>query len=108
MGTPAAADLAFITSVDKATALPSEVITYTLTYSNAGAQPISTLMVYDTTPAFTVFVSATCGPTLPANLTGCTVSTQPAVNTTGALQWTFTGTLAPGGNGTVSYQVRIE
>ena len=108
VGAPATTDLAFTKSVDKVTALPGEVITYTLTYSNAGVQPISTLMVYDTTPAFTVFVSATCGPTLPADLTGCTVSTQPAVNTTGALQWTFIGTLAPGGSGTVSYQVRIQ
>lgn len=108
VGTPAAADLLLNKSVDKSTALPGEVITYTLTYSNAGAQPLGTLMVHDTTPAFTVFVSALCSAPLPANLTGCLVSTQPAVGATGALQWTFTGTLAPGGSGTVSYQVRIE
>lgn len=82
-------DLVLTKNVDKATA------------------PLSTLTVNDTTPAFTVFVSASCGTPLPASLTGCTVSTQPAPNTAGALQWTLTGLLAPGGTGTVSYQVRI-
>jgi hypothetical protein len=35
------------------------------------------------------------------------VSTQPAVGAGGALQWTFTGSLAASGSLAVTYQVKI-
>jgi hypothetical protein len=40
-------------------------------------------------------------------LTDCTISA-PSVGQSGAVIWTFTGTLAPGKSGTVTYQVTIE
>jgi hypothetical protein len=45
---------------------------------------------------------------LPGNLTGCSVTSQPAVNGSGSIVWTLTGTLLSGGSGAVSYQVRVS
>jgi hypothetical protein len=59
---------------------------------------LATLMIYDATPAFTTFVSAACPATLPAGIITCSVTTQPAVGASGALQWTFTGALAASGS----------
>lgn len=105
------AGLELIKATDKTTALPGEVLTYTLTYRNLLSDPIQTITIKDATPPYTTFVaaSARCGTSpLPAALTGCAVSQQPAADGTGNLEWTFTGTLLPGGSGQVEYQVRVE
>ncbi len=89
------------------TARPDDVLEYTITYTNTGAGTVSSIVVADATPAFTLFQSAACG-ALPASLTACVVSTAPAVNGTGSLTWTLTGSLLAGGSGSVSYQVRVS
>jgi hypothetical protein len=43
---------------------------------------------------------------LPNNLTAVAI-THPNVASSGPLSWTFTGTLAPGGTGTVTFQVNL-
>ena len=86
---------------------PGDTLQYTLTATNNGAQSLATLAIYDATPAFTTFVSAACPATLPAGISACSVSTQPAVGAGGALQWTFTGSLAASGSLAVTYQVKI-
>ena len=66
-------------------------------------------MINDATTAYTLFVSAACDAALPSSLTTCTVTTQPALNATGSIVWTFAGSLNPSSLiGTVSYQVRVE
>jgi hypothetical protein len=50
------------------------------------------------------FISQSNG-ALPASVTGVSAIT-PAVNASGALRWTFTGTLVPNQSGTVSFVVR--
>ena len=100
------AGLTLVKSVDKATALPGDTINYTVTYTNNSSDVLSNVIIFDTTPAFTVFVSAGNGP-LPANLTGVTI-TNPAVGTAGPIRWTFSGTLAPGGTGTVTFRVTVD
>ncbi len=94
-------------SVDKAAALPGANLTYIVTYTNDSTQPISNLKINDSTPAYTAFVSAVCGSPLPNSLTACSI-TAPGVGATGAIQWTFTGTLAPGQSGTVTFVVKIQ
>ena len=108
VGAPTGGALTLVKSVDRASALPSEVLVYTVTYTNQGTSPISNLVVYDATPAFTTYVggSAVCGP-LPANLTACT-PIAPADGAAGPLEWAFTGTLSPGQTGSVEYSVRID
>jgi uncharacterized repeat protein (TIGR01451 family) len=86
---------------------PGDTLQYTLTATNNGAQSLATVVIYDATPAFTTFVAAACPATLPPGVSACSVSTQPAVGAGGALQWTFTGSLAASGSLVVTYQVKI-
>lgn len=88
-------------------ATPGEVLQYTLAAQNNGGAALSTLVINDSTPAFTTYVSAACPGALPAGISACAISTQPAVGGTGALQWTFTGTLPSGASLAVTYQVRL-
>lgn len=105
VGTPGEA-LQLIKSVDKASAAPGELVTYTITYRNLTALPLSNLVVSDNTPPFTNFAAASTG-ALPASLTGVTI-TAPAVGATGTVTWTFTGTLAPNSSGTITLQVNVQ
>jgi uncharacterized repeat protein (TIGR01451 family) len=89
------------------TASPGEVLQYTLLAQNNGGSALSTLVINDATPAFTTFVSAACPAPLPAGITGCAITTQPAAGGEGGLQWTFTGSLASGAQLSVSYQVQL-
>jgi uncharacterized repeat protein (TIGR01451 family) len=90
------------------TARPNDLLEYTVTYSNGANAPIGAIVVNDATPAFTTFQSASCGAPLPASLTGCSATTQPAVGGTGAIAWTLAGSLAPGNSGTVVFVVRVN
>ena len=86
---------------------PGDTLQYTLTATNNGANSASTLVISDSTPSFTTYVSAACPGALPAGITGCSVTTQPAPGTSGALQWTFTGSLTSGAALAVTYRVQI-
>jgi uncharacterized repeat protein (TIGR01451 family) len=107
VGSASGAGLKLVKSVNLTSALPGATLIYTITYKNDSTGPLSTLAVSDTTPAFTSFVSAACG-TTPANLTACTVATNPIVGGTGSIAWTFTGTLAPGSQGSVTFSVVVN
>lgn len=89
-------------------AAPGNTLQYTLTAVNNGSEPLSTLVINDATPAFTTYLSAACPASLPAGLSACNVSTQPAVGAQGSLQWTFTGSLAPSAQLAVTYQVKVN
>ena len=103
-----ASALTLTKSVDKAYALPNEVITYIITYANTSAVAIANVTISDAVPAYTLYVGNSAGcPNLVAR-SGCAVLTEPANNAGGALVWRITGNLAPGASGTVSYQVRVE
>ncbi len=106
VGNPTTAGLKLTKAVDKPSALPGETITYTVSYANNSSDVLRNVVIYDATPAFTKFVSATNGP-LPLDLTAVVLAA-PAPNATGAMKWTFTGTLKPGGTGTVSFTVRLD
>jgi uncharacterized repeat protein (TIGR01451 family) len=89
------------------TARPGDILEYVITYTNPSGGALSAIVVTDATPAFTSFQAASCGAPLPANITACAVTTQPALNASGSVVWTLTGSLVAGGNGTVLYTVRV-
>lgn len=86
-------------------ALPGETLVYTITYSNQSSEALGEIIIFDSTPAFTTFVSAGNG-ALPASLLGVAVSV-PAAGQAGVVRWTFTGTLNPGSKGAVTYSVMV-
>jgi len=102
-------DFKLTKAVDKANATPGSTITYTISYSNIGTATLSGLKILDATPPFTTYAASSCGP-LPtgSGLTGCSVASSPAPGAGGAVEWRFTGTLAPGATGTVTITVAIQ
>lgn len=100
------AGLVLLKQVDKEAARPGEPLTYTIVYTNNSPEPLSNVVIYDSTPAFTTFVSSTWSTPLPASLTAVT-PVAPAVGEKGAIRWTFTGQLQPAVTGTVSFQVMV-
>lgn len=90
------------------TAKAGDTLQYTLTAINNGSQPISAVVINDATPAYTTYLSAACPGSLPAGISACSVSTQPAVGTQGGLQWSFGGSLTPGAQLSVTYLVKVN
>jgi uncharacterized repeat protein (TIGR01451 family) len=106
VGNPTTAGLTLLKAVDKETALPGEVLTYTVTYANHSSAALTNIVIFDQTPAFTTFSSAGHG-ALPNTVTGIAV-TSPGVGATGAIKWTFTGSLAPASASTVTFSVTVS
>jgi mucin-19 len=102
------AGLQLVKSVDKSAALPNEILTYTITYTNTGTSPITSVVVNDSTPAFTVYVGASAGCPALIIRTTCTVTSEPANNASGSVVWTITGSVGAGASSTVQYQVRVQ
>jgi len=119
-----ATGLELIKAVDQAQASRGATLTYTLTFVNHSAKPITNLSINDATPPYTGFLNATWSGT-PASLGTCTKTTPvapagvgcgvttgeipvPAGQVTGPIRWGFTGTLNPGDTGIVTFQVRID
>ena len=91
-------------------ALPGQTMEYTVTATNNGSQPVSTIVINDATPGFTNFVSAACPlpAAFPAGITACTVSIQPAAGASGAVQWMLTGSLTPTAQIAVRFQIKVD
>jgi uncharacterized repeat protein (TIGR01451 family) len=111
---PAAASVTFnklpiqvLKSVNVVQAAPGSAVTYTISYANPNAQQsLQNIVISDSTPQFTSFTAAACGP-LPSSLSSCTVSA-PAVGASGVVTWTLGGTLDPGASGSVTLTVTIK
>jgi len=99
--------LQLVKSVDKTVASSGAVITYTITYTNLGASAVSAVKIHDATPAWTLLGSASCG-ALPAGISACNVTAQPAAGAAGSLEWTLTGSLPSGGTGAVVFTVTVQ
>lgn len=100
------------------TAKSGEVLEYQIQYTNNTTTPINTLVIKDITPAYTTFISALAD-VLPNALTDCTKITPASVapvpcvkpdtaGGTGDIEWRFTGALAPGATGLVTFRVMLE
>ncbi len=87
----AAPQLAITKAVDRATASPGDVLTYSLTYRNTGNAEATGVQISDALPERTSFLSATHGGTF----------------TGSGVLWQL-GTVAAGTSGTVSFTVRLD
>ncbi|WP_438479669.1 hypothetical protein [Oleiharenicola lentus] len=98
--------LRLVKTVNKPTVLPGEVLNYTITFTNITTEPLANVRITDNTPTFTKAVSAGVG-TIPTSL-GTPTTVSPTAGATGAIRWTFTGTLDPGATGTVVFSVIVD
>ena len=98
--------MTLVKTASAATVLPGANISYVVAYTNNSSGLLSNVVINDMTPAYTLFQSASCG-VLPLNLSACLI-TAPAVNGTGSIIYTMTGTLVPGGSGAVSFTVKVQ
>jgi len=83
-------------------AVPGASIRYRLTVRNTGTAPTTLVRVFDTTPAFTQYTTNN-----PAATSIGTVTTTPAHNGTGALEFNI-GTLNPGQAAVITFGVTIQ
>jgi len=95
------------TAVDKLNAMPSTVLTYTITYANTGSTTLTDVKIVNPTPAFTNYVASACGK-LAAGLSDCAVNSNPEPGASGEVEWTLLGTMLPGATGTVTMDVLVE
>lgn len=107
VGSATDAGLKLVKSVDKASAISGDVLTYTITYTNQSSGALAALKIQDATPAYTILQTVACGPVPNAQIS-CAITTQPAAGASGRIEWTFTGTLGSGLTGTVSFTVRLQ
>lgn len=84
-------------------AAPGDILEYRIYYRNTGTEPLTDLMIDDVVPAYTELVadSMSCG-VIPQDMS-CDKDIDQE-----NLQWQFTGALAGGLMGQVSYQVTID
>ena len=91
---------------------PGDILEYSIEFTNVGSGPITEVIIFDTTPAYTdltLAIDCTSG-VLPAGLT-CNVLTPNGANIAGyegEVRWEMTGALNPSETGTVIYQVTIK
>ena len=103
-----APNLTIIKSVDKATAAPGEVLTYTVVVANAGARDAGSVVVTDPVPGFTTFVSGSITLDAVAKTDGADLDeADHNVSNAGAVTVNL-GVLAPGATRTVTFQVTVN
>ena len=98
-GTP---DTAYSQAEISTGAFPGKSIRYRITVRNNGTAAATSVKIFDTTPAYTLYTT-----TGPAATTVGTVSTAPANNTAGTLEFDI-GTLNPGQSAVVTFGVLIQ
>lgn len=98
-----AAPLKLCKDLDKKCAEIGEVVTFTLTYSNPGARPITDVVVSDSLTARLEYVEGSQKSERDATFTTQTNEVGSAI-----VRWAIRGTLQPGESGKVSFQVRIR
>ena len=96
-----------------ATAKPGDVIRYTILVRNTGGAPVNTVVVSDTTPAFTTYsTNNSAGVADPASFkigtaAAVAATSAPANGVAGTIKWTIP-TLNPGEVATVTFNVKIN
>jgi uncharacterized repeat protein (TIGR01451 family) len=97
-------------TVDRSTARPGELLTYTVTYTSSGSTDSYSVVLVDAVPPPTVYVTGSAaGAGLVISYShdgGATFDASQAAPVT-HLRWALPGPLPPGATGTVSFQVQV-
>jgi uncharacterized repeat protein (TIGR01451 family) len=100
-----------VKSVDRATAAPGDVLTYSIAYTGAGSADAHAVTVTDALPADVVYVAGSAtgaGTTITySHDGGVTYDASDAAPVT-HIRWTRTTPLTPGGSGTASFQAAVR
>lgn len=106
IGDAGSAGLVMMKNVDKPQAFPGDTLVYVITYFNSVSEPLQNVVIRDSTPTFTRFLSASA-PLTPPQLGAVTI-TAPPVGQKGDLRWEYSGTLPPAARGTITFSVTID
>lgn len=90
---------------------PGDELQYRIVYTNQSAQDLSTLVISDATPPFTVqAATAPACPAPPAALPACQPITSPGAGNAGGFQWRWLPAeiLRSGSSGVVTFNVTIQ
>lgn len=88
-------------------AAPGECVIYRITFRNEGTAPVTRVSVKDMTPAYTVYLAGTANyETTPSGLFAG-IASVPGNDVNGPMSFPYTGALAAGDEGAVTYGVRI-
>lgn len=95
------------------TAIPDDVLRYTIDFRNSGTGPVTEVLITDTTPAFSVLEqSVQCPAVMPDGIVNCQVLMPAPANNVpgynGPVHWQFDGPLSAGAQGLVSFEIRVE
>ncbi len=94
-------------------ALPGQVLHYSIDFANTGDGPITEVQISDSTPAFTgLSAPVQCPSSLPDGMASCQVLV-PGVGEnfagySGPVRWQFAGPMLAGAAGTVGYHIIVE
>ena len=105
-GTPGTYGQADIT----AGAVPGACVFYRITATNQGTANVTSVVVSDSTPAYTIYVEPTVGSAASSSITGAGITlSKPAVNSAGTISVNLGNTqLAPGQSEVLTFVVKIQ
>jgi uncharacterized repeat protein (TIGR01451 family) len=109
--TVAIPELTLVKAVDKATAVPGEVLTYSVNYTSSGAADAHNVVLVDAIPADTVYVlgsAAGAGTVIEFSHDGGATFDASETAPITHLRWTLAAPLAPGGSGVVTFQSTLQ
>jgi uncharacterized repeat protein (TIGR01451 family) len=109
--TVSTADMTLIKSVNTASAVPGNLLTYTVVYTSAGSTDAFNAVIIDLVPAATAYVSGSAmgaGTTIAYSHDGGITYDGSETAPVTHVRWTVTAPLAPGDSGTLSFQTQVQ
>jgi uncharacterized repeat protein (TIGR01451 family) len=108
IATPA---ITVVKSVDRATARPGDLLTYSIAYTGGGSASSFAVTVTDAVPAEVVYVAGSAtgaGTTITYSHDGGTTYTPSDAAPVTHIRWSRTSPLAPGGSGTAAFRAAVR
>jgi uncharacterized repeat protein (TIGR01451 family) len=108
VATPA---MTLVKTVSSATAIPGDVLTYSVLYTSAGTTDAHNAIIVDTIPTATTYMAGSAsgaGTAITFSHDGGTSFDSSDAAPVTHIRWTVAAALAPGDNGTVAFQSQVQ